>query len=60
MNSEKKKHRKISEETDFFAQRDKAIRRRSHLSTVFLRPVYQYTALENNTVEKLHENDYLK
>lgn len=60
MNSEKKKHRKISEETDFFAQRDKAIRRRSNLSAAFLRPAYQHTVLENDTIEKIHEYDYLK
>lgn len=30
------------------------------LTPAFLRPAYQYTSLENDTIAKLHENDYLK
>lgn len=33
---------------------------RIELTEAFLRPPYQYTSLENNTIEKLHENDWLK
>ena len=32
----------------------------TELTPAFLRPVYQYTSLENDTVARLHENDYLK
>lgn len=32
----------------------------TELTAAFLRPVYQYTSLENDTVARLHENDYLK
>lgn len=32
----------------------------TELSPAFLRPAYQYTSLENDTVAKLHENDYLQ
>ncbi len=30
------------------------------LKPAFLRPAYQYTSLENDTIARLHENDYLK
>lgn len=30
------------------------------LSEAFLRPPYQYTSQENSTIERLHENDWLK
>lgn len=30
------------------------------LTDAFLRLPYQYTSLENKTIEKLHENDWLK
>lgn len=33
---------------------------RIELTEAFLRPPYQYTSLENNTIEKLHENDWMK
>ena len=33
---------------------------RMELSEAFLRPAYQYTSIENDTIERLHENDYLK
>ena len=33
---------------------------RMELSDAFLRPPYQYTSQENDTIERLHENDWLK
>lgn len=30
------------------------------LTEAFLRPPYQYTSQENDTIERLHENDWLK
>lgn len=33
---------------------------RIELSEAFLRPPYQYTSQENGTIERLHENDWLK
>ena len=33
---------------------------RIELTEAFLRPPYQYTSLENKTIEKLHENDWMK
>ena len=34
--------------------------RRDGFTDAFLRPPYQYTSLENDTVSKQHELDYLK
>ena len=34
--------------------------REMELTEAFLRPPYQYTSIVNRTIEKLHENDYLK
>ena len=33
---------------------------RIELTEAFLRPPYQYTSLENKTIEALHENDWMK
>lgn len=33
---------------------------RIELTEAFLRPPYQYTSLENKTIEVLHENDWMK
>ena len=33
---------------------------RIELTEAFLRPPYQYTSLENKTIETLHENDWMK
>lgn len=30
------------------------------LKPAFLRPAYQYTSMENDTIARLHEKDYLK
>ena len=32
---------------------------RPELKDGFLRPLYQYTSMENSTVARFHENDYL-
>ena len=53
------KKRKLSQELDYYVDRDETLKKKSGLLQAFLRPVYQYTPIENNTVEKLHENDWL-
>lgn len=53
-----KKH--MNQAIEYYALREKKLRKKSDLKPGFLRPIYQYTALENDTVERLHELDYLK
>lgn len=54
------KKNKKTDEIDYYTKRDNTLFKRRGLSEAFLRPPYQYTKLENNTIEKLHELDYLK
>lgn len=55
------KKRSVSEEVEFYTRRDKSLRKKpTFLSAAFLRPVYQYTSLENDTIDKLHEMDWLR
>lgn len=60
MNSERPKKKHVAQEIEFYSKRDKSLSKKSDLKAGFLRPVYQYTSLENDTVTKLHEYDYLK
>ena len=51
--------RNITQEVDYYTKRDKALKKRKDgLSEAFLRPAYQYTTLENDTVARLHEDDW--
>ena len=34
--------------------------REQELKEAFTRPIYQYTSLENATISRLHEDDYMK
>lgn len=61
MNDQKPKKRSIAQEVDFIIKRDAAMKRRKDkLSPAFLRPPYQYTSIENNTIERIHEDDWMK
>ena len=61
MNDQKPKKRSIAQEVDYIIKRDTAMKRRkSKLSPAFLRPPYQYTSIENNTIERIHEDDWMK
>lgn len=55
-----KKKRKISEEVDYYTKKESALRHRNRVSDAFLRPPYQHTSLENITIVKEHENDWMK
>ena len=54
------KKRKISEEVEFYARKEEALTKKHKLSPAFLRPPYQYTAIENKTIERIHEDDWMK
>lgn len=54
------KKRRLSQELDYYVDRDEKLKKKSGLSPAFLRPPYQYTKLENNTVERYHEDDWMK
>lgn len=54
------KKRKLSKELDYYVDRDETLSKKSGLSQAFLRPVYQHTRLENDTVERFHEDDWMK
>ena len=62
MNEQKQKKRSIAQEVDFIIKRDAALKqkKKSDLSPAFLRPPYQYTSIENKTIERIHEDDWLK
>lgn len=61
MNDQKPKKRSIAQEVDYIIKRDAAMKRqKDRLSPAFLRPPYQYTSIENNTIERIHEDDWLK
>ncbi len=61
MNDQKPKKRSIAQEVDLIIKRDQAMKRqKGKLSPAFLRPPYQYTSIENNTIERIHEDDWLK
>lgn len=59
MNGELRK-RKISEEVDYYTKEKAVLNKQNKLSDAFLRPPYQHTSLENKTIVKEHENDWLK
>ena len=51
--------RNIAQEVEFYTKKDKVLKKRKDgLSEAFLRPAYQYTTLENDTVARLHEDDW--
>ena len=54
-----KKH-SISKEVEFYARKEAALKKKNKLSPAFLRPPYQYTCIENKTIERIHENDWMK
>ena len=62
MNDQKPKKRSIAQEVDFIIKRDAALKQKKKcdLSPAFLRPPYQYTSIENKTIERIHEDDWLK
>ena len=61
MNDQKPKKRSIAQEVDFIIKRDAAMKRqKDRLPPAFLRPPYKYTSIENNTIERIHEDDWMK
>lgn len=53
------KKRKLLEEVEYYNKKEQTLRKnRLGLSEAFLRPPYQYTSLQNDTVAKRHEDDW--